>query len=87
MLVPGLFKQKWDLSKRCINLHSYHIRFVPHPADRIYKEFGLFMMSPLPIEAETMDLDLHLANQRSVSVKIFPAGDAKFDSDEVLSVY
>ncbi|KAL0887460.1 hypothetical protein Bca101_011443 [Brassica carinata] len=83
MIVPDLFKQKWDSSKSCVNLQSYYIRFVPHPADRIYKKFGLFMKSPLPIEAETMDFDLHLAHQRSVSVKIFPKGDANFDNDEI----
>ncbi|XP_013667310.2 dicer-like protein 4 isoform X1 [Brassica napus] len=83
MIVPDLFKQKWDPSKSCVNLQSYYIRFVPHPADRIYKKFGLFMKSPLPIEAETMDFDLHLAHQRSVSVKIFPKGDANFDNDEI----
>ncbi|ESQ42054.1 hypothetical protein EUTSA_v100124260mg, partial [Eutrema salsugineum] len=83
MLVPDLFKQKWDPSKSCVNLHSYYIRFLPHPADRTYKKFGLFMKSPLPIEAETMDFNLHLAHQRSVSVKIFPAGDAEFDDDEI----
>lgn len=85
MIVPDLFKQKWDPSKSCVHLQSYYIRFVPHPADRTYKKFGLFMKSPLPIEAETMDFDLHLAHQRSVSVKIFPKGDANFDNDEVLS--
>ncbi|KAJ0266449.1 Dicer-like protein 4 [Hirschfeldia incana] len=83
MIVPDLFKQKWDPSKSCVNLQSYYIRFVPHPADRIYKKFGLFMKSPLPTEAETMDFDLHLAHQRSVNVKIFPKGDANFDNDEI----
>ncbi|KAJ4883537.1 Dicer-like protein 4 [Raphanus sativus] len=83
MIVPDLFKQKWDPSKSCVHLQSYYIRFVPHPADRTYKKFGLFMKSPLPIEAETMDFDLHLAHQRSVSVKIFPKGDANFDNDEI----
>ncbi|XP_023636190.1 dicer-like protein 4 isoform X3 [Capsella rubella] len=83
MLVPGLFKQKWDPSTSCVNLHSYYIRFVPHPADRIYRKFGFFMKSPLPVEAETMGFDLHLAHQRSVSVKIFPAGVTTFDNDEI----
>ncbi|CAE6112025.1 unnamed protein product [Arabidopsis arenosa] len=83
MVVPVLFKQKWDPSTSCVNLHSYYIRFVPHPADRIYKKFGFFMKSPLPIEAETMDIDLHLAHQRSVSVKIFPSGVKEFDNDEI----
>lgn len=84
MHVPGLLKQKWDPSMSCVNLHSYYIRFVPDPADRVYRKFGLFMKSPLPIEAETMDLELHLAYQRSVGVKMFPAGVTEFDNDEVL---
>jgi endoribonuclease Dicer len=83
MRVPVLFKQKWDPSTSCVNLHSYYIMFVPHPADRIYKKFGFFMKSPLPVEAETMDIDLHLAHQRSVSVKIFPSGVTEFDNDEI----
>lgn len=84
MLVPGCLKQKWDPSISCVNLHSYYIRLVPHPADRVYRKFGLFMKSPLPVEAETMEFDLHLAHQRSVGVKIFPAGVTEFDNDEVL---
>ncbi|KAL1189126.1 Dicer-like protein 4 [Cardamine amara subsp. amara] len=83
MLVPGLLKQKWDPSTICVNLHSYSIRFVPHPADRIYRKFGFFMKSPLPVEAETMDFDLHLAHQRSVLVKIFPSGVTEFNNDEI----
>ncbi|CAN8252441.1 unnamed protein product [Cochlearia groenlandica] len=83
MFVPGLFKQKWDSSVSCVNLHSYYIRFVPHPADRAYRKFGLFLKSPLPLEAETMEFDLHLAHQRSVGVKIFPAKVTEFNNDEI----
>ncbi|XP_010495321.1 PREDICTED: dicer-like protein 4 [Camelina sativa] len=83
MFVPDLFKQKWDPTTSCVNLHSYYIRFVPHPADRLYRKFGFFMKSPLPVEAETMDFNLHLAHQRSVSVKIVPSGVTTFDNNEI----
>ncbi|XP_019057832.1 PREDICTED: dicer-like protein 4 [Tarenaya hassleriana] len=83
MLVPSLFKQKWDNSMDCVGLHSYYIKFVPVPEDRAYRNFGLFIKSPLPLEGEGMELDLHLAHHRSVYVNLLARGITEFNSDEI----
>lgn len=83
MLVPGIFREPWSTSENLVCLCSYYIKFVPDPNDRIYRKFGLFLKDPLPIEAERMELDLHLARRRSVLTTLIPAGVTEFDKDEV----
>lgn len=82
-LVPDVFKEPWSLSENRISLRSYYIDFCPDPADRTYKMFSLFVKTPLPLEAETMDLELHLAHGRSVKTRLIPTGAVVFDADEV----
>ncbi|XP_021911195.1 dicer-like protein 4 [Carica papaya] len=84
MLVPGIFREPWSTSENLVCLCSYYIKFVPDPNDRIYRKFGLFLKDPLPIEAERMELDLHLARRRSVLTTLIPAGVTEFDKDEIL---
>lgn len=85
MLVPAALKESWTGSEYVI-LNCYHIKFSPHPSDRIYKEFGLFMKAPLPQEAERMDLELHLARGRSVMVNLIPSGVLELLEDEVIGL-
>ncbi|TYH69445.1 hypothetical protein ES332_D05G056400v1 [Gossypium tomentosum] len=49
-----------------------------------YKEFALFVKSPLPKEAERMELDLHLSRRRSVMTKLTPSGVAEFKREEIM---
>ncbi|KAK4842375.1 hypothetical protein QYF36_020458 [Acer negundo] len=84
MLVPATLRDWWTESESPICLNSYYIHFIPDPPDRIYKEFGLFVKSPLPGEAEKMELDLHLARGRSVMTKLVPLGVTEFTKDEVM---
>lgn len=83
MLVPSAFRQAWGNSDDIVHLNSYLLKFRPSPDDRIYKEFGLFIMTCLPVEAEKMELDLHLAHGRTVMTQIVPFGVNKFDKAEV----
>ncbi|CAK7338283.1 unnamed protein product [Dovyalis caffra] len=83
MLVPAVLKESWTEMERPIYLNSYYIEFCPVPEDRIYKKFGLFLKEPLPLEAERMNLDLHLARGRSVKTKLVPSGLSEFSTDEV----
>lgn len=82
MLVPAALKDSWTGSGYFI-LNCYQIKFSPHPRDRIYKEFGLFVKAPLPQEAERMDIELHLARGRSVMVNLVPSGVVELLEDEV----
>jgi len=54
--------------------------------------FGLFLKNPLPKEAESMEIDLHLHHSRIVKTALIPSGVITFDRDEVnrlenLSIY
>ncbi|KAL6221580.1 hypothetical protein ACLB2K_004976 [Fragaria x ananassa] len=84
MLVPAVLKESWNKSEDLVTLSSYYIQFDPYPNDRIYRSFGLFVKAPLPAEAESMELDLHLAHGRSVMTKLVPSGFAEFVKDEIL---
>lgn len=85
MLVPAVLKGSWAELEDPIHLSSYYIKFCPAPEDRIYKNFGLFVKAPLPLEAERMELDLHLARGRSVFIELVPSGLSEFNKDEVNS--
>ncbi|XVF48473.1 hypothetical protein PTKIN_Ptkin03bG0193100 [Pterospermum kingtungense] len=84
MLVPAALKKPWTNLENHVLLNSYYIKFIPDPEDRSYKEFGLFVKSPLPKEAERMELDLHLARSRSVMTKLVPSGVAEFNREEIV---
>ncbi|GAU11988.1 hypothetical protein TSUD_196120 [Trifolium subterraneum] len=83
MRVPSAFRQSWKNEQRTVRLISYYIKFCPTPDDRVYKKFGLFIMTPLPLEAEKLELDLHLAHGRSVMTKFMPFGVVEFNKDEI----
>ncbi|KAK7329981.1 hypothetical protein VNO77_24164 [Canavalia gladiata] len=83
MLVPSAIGPSWINEDKIIHLNSYYIKFCPCPEDRVYKEFGLFIMTHLPIEAEKLELDLHLAHGRSVMTKFVPFGVVDFEKDEI----
>nr|WOD55120.1 DICER-like protein 4 [Abelmoschus esculentus] len=83
MLLPAVLKEPWTNLENYV-LHSYYIKFIPDPEDRSYKEFALFVKSPLPKEAERMELDLHLARRRSVMTKLVPSGVAEFKREEIM---
>lgn len=83
MLVPPVFGQSWINEEKIVHLNSYYIKFCPCPNDRDYKKFGLFIMAPLPPEAEKLELDLHLAHSRYVKTKVIPFGVLEFHKDEV----
>lgn len=87
MLVPAALKEPWTDLENPVGLNSYYIKLSPDPKDRIYKNFGLFVKAPLPLEAERMELDLHLARGRSVMTKLVPSGVAEFDKTEVDSIF
>ncbi|GAV83950.1 dsrm domain-containing protein/DEAD domain-containing protein/Helicase_C domain-containing protein/Ribonuclease_3 domain-containing protein/PAZ domain-containing protein/dsRNA_bind domain-containing protein [Cephalotus follicularis] len=84
MLVPAVLGDSWTNLENHVHLNSYYIRFTPDPEDRIYKKFGLFVKSPLPAEADRMELDLHLARGRSVMTKLVPTGIVEFNKDEII---
>ncbi|WJX95975.1 endoribonuclease Dicer [Trifolium repens] len=83
MRVPSVFRQSWKNEQKTVRLNSYYIKFCPTPEDRVYKKFGLFIMTPLPMEAEKLELDLHLAHSRSVMTKFMPFGVVEFNKDEI----
>ncbi|KAL4589871.1 hypothetical protein LXL04_002782 [Taraxacum kok-saghyz] len=85
MLVPSALRERWiKLKRTTIRLNSYFIKFTPSPADRLYKDFGLFIRAPIPKEAEKMQLDLHLARGRSVLAEIVPCGASEFNNNEIV---
>ncbi|KAF5945922.1 hypothetical protein HYC85_016150 [Camellia sinensis] len=86
MLVPAALKEPWTDLENPVCLNSYFIKFSPQPADRSYKNFGIFVKTPLPGEADRMKLDLCLARGRSVMTELIPSGVSKFDKDEILQV-
>lgn len=71
------------MAENHVHLSSYFVKFRPHPSDREYKQFGLFLKVSLPGEAERMKLDLHLARGRSVVTELVPSSTMLFTSDEV----
>lgn len=83
MLVPAILRESWTKSENPVHLNSYFLQFNPDPEDRVYKDFSLFVKSPLPGEAEKLELDLHLARGRSVMTKLVPSGIAEFTKYEV----
>ncbi|XP_057416862.1 dicer-like protein 4 isoform X3 [Lotus japonicus] len=83
MLVPPVFGQSWINEEKIVHLNSYYIKFCPCPNDRDYKKFGLFIMARLPLEAEKLELDLHLAHSRYVKTKVIPFGVLEFHKDEI----
>lgn len=83
MLFPTALSESWSYSQDAVVLYSYYIDFRPNPADRTYKTFGLFIKSSLPLEAEKLELDLHLAHGRSVITRLVPTGLVTFGKDEV----
>uniref|UniRef100_A0A7N2L0R6 Dicer-like protein 4 n=2 Tax=Quercus lobata TaxID=97700 RepID=A0A7N2L0R6_QUELO len=84
MQVPAVLKEPWTNLENPVHFYSYYIEFIPHPEDRDYKKFGLFVKAALPEEAERMELKLHLARGRSVMTKFVPSGVAEFDKDEIV---
>ncbi|KAL6973925.1 endoribonuclease Dicer [Sarracenia purpurea var. burkii] len=84
MLVPAALQEQWTDLEDPIYLNSYFVKFRPDPADRLYKNFGLFVKAPLPREAERMKVDLNLARGRLVMTELVPLGVAKFAKDEIL---
>ncbi|KAF7839620.1 dicer-like protein 4 isoform X3 [Senna tora] len=83
MLVSSVLRQAWINKDNIVHLNSYFLKLRPSPEDRIYKEFGLFITTSLPVEAEKLELDLHLAHGRTVMTKFVPFGVAKFDKTEI----
>ncbi|MED6180828.1 endoribonuclease Dicer [Stylosanthes scabra] len=83
MLVPSTFRKSWINEEENVHLNSYYIKFCPLPEDRVYKKFGLFIMTRLPAEAEKLELDLHLAHGRSVMTTFVPFGVIEFDKHEI----
>ncbi|XP_031381749.1 LOW QUALITY PROTEIN: dicer-like protein 4 [Punica granatum] len=84
MLVPDALSEPWSYDENAVVLCSYYMHFRPDPADRAYKTFSLFLKSPLPEEAEKLELDLHLARGRSVMTKLVPTGPVVFGKDEIV---
>lgn len=82
-LVPSALRVPWTNDEIPVHLHFYYIKFIPIPADREYRMFGLFVKSPLPREAETMEIDLHRHHSRIVKTALVPSGVRKFDKDQV----
>ncbi|KAJ4958671.1 hypothetical protein NE237_025782 [Protea cynaroides] len=83
MLIPAALRVPWNNSENIIILNFYFLSFTPSPIDRLYQRFGLFVKSPLPKEAEKMELDLHLDHGRTVWTKLIPSGLIEFKKDEI----
>ncbi|KAG0494006.1 hypothetical protein HPP92_005000 [Vanilla planifolia] len=84
MVVPAVLKGPWPYVMEMINLHFYYIRFTPIPDDRKYREFGLFLLAPIPNDAEAMEVDLHLARGRIVKTGFVNCGKISFNKEEIL---
>lgn len=83
MLVPAVLKVPWSHTADDIDMYLYYIKCVPIPEDRNYREFGLFVKAPIPNEAETMEVDLHLSRGRIVKTGLAPVGRITLDRGEV----
>ncbi|KAL9242481.1 hypothetical protein vseg_016474 [Gypsophila vaccaria] len=84
MLIPAILKGPWINVEYPVSLNSYFIRFIPKPHDRQYKDFGLFLKAPLPLDAKRLVIDLHLAHGRSVLTDLVPSGHVEFNEEEML---
>ncbi|XP_009418500.3 endoribonuclease Dicer homolog 4 isoform X1 [Musa acuminata AAA Group] len=84
LLVPAALRRSWSNDDTNINLHFYYIRFIPKPKDRQYRMFGLFIKNPLPQEAESLKVDLHLTHGRIVETTLTPQGMTTFDKEEIM---
>ncbi|CAI0395038.1 unnamed protein product [Linum tenue] len=84
MLIPTILKESWTSTEDVVLLSSYYIEFHPVPEDRTYKKFGLFVKTPLPQDAASMELDLHLARGRYVATKLVPSRMSAFNRDEIV---
>uniref|UniRef100_A0A0D3FXT9 Dicer-like protein 4 n=1 Tax=Oryza barthii TaxID=65489 RepID=A0A0D3FXT9_9ORYZ len=58
MLIPAVLKPSGLKLDSLSNLHFYYVKFIPIPEDRRYQMFGLFVINPLPVEAETLQMML-----------------------------
>ncbi|XP_017241588.1 dicer-like protein 4 isoform X3 [Daucus carota subsp. sativus] len=83
MLVPAVLKEPWSEAEDSVHLRSYFVKFRPHPPDRDYRPFGLFVKASLPGDAERMKLDLHLARGRSVATELVPFRTLLFSRDQL----
>ncbi|XP_078162667.1 dicer-like 4 isoform X3 [Carex rostrata] len=84
MRLPALLKESWlSSTDKKVNMHSYYIRFLPKPDDRNYRMFGLFLISRLPEEAESLEVDLHLTHCRIVKTGLNWLGLVSFDKEEM----
>ncbi|KAK1323005.1 hypothetical protein QJS10_CPA02g01233 [Acorus calamus] len=84
MLVPATLREPWTNDEDSVDLYFYYISFNPLPKDRVYRKFGLFIRSPLPMEAETMEVVLHLTHGRTVETVLVPSGMMSFDKDQIV---
>ncbi|XP_020265696.1 endoribonuclease Dicer homolog 4-like isoform X2 [Asparagus officinalis] len=83
MLVPAVLRMPWSTTDD-VDFYFYYIKCVPIPDDRNYRKFGLFVKVPIPDEAETMEVDLHLAHGRIVKTGFVSMGKITLDREEVL---
>ncbi|CAA7398025.1 unnamed protein product [Spirodela intermedia] len=84
-LVPAMLRAPQTDIEDQFNFHFYLIKFKPIPDDRKYREFGLFVTTPLPKEAETMDVDLCLTHRRIVKTGLIHSGSVMFDKEKIVS--
>uniref|UniRef100_A0A453CF00 Dicer dsRNA-binding fold domain-containing protein n=1 Tax=Aegilops tauschii subsp. strangulata TaxID=200361 RepID=A0A453CF00_AEGTS len=84
MLIPTILKPSTCKLDCPLNLHFYYIQFFPIPADRHYRIFGLFVINPLPMEAEKLEVDLHLARGRIVKAGMKHLGTISFDEEQMM---
>ncbi|KQJ83511.1 hypothetical protein BRADI_5g15337v3 [Brachypodium distachyon] len=84
MLIPSVLKPSRCKQDCLLDLHFYYFKFFPIPADRHYQMFGLFVINPLPEEAEKLEVDLHLARGRIVKTGIKHLGTMVFDKEQMI---
>lgn len=82
-LVPAMLRAPQTDIEDQLSFHFYLIKFKPIPDDRKYRGFGLFVTAPLPKEAETMNVDLCLANRRIVKTGLIHSGSVMFNKEKV----
>ncbi|KAL4181409.1 hypothetical protein AMTRI_Chr12g271070 [Amborella trichopoda] len=83
MLVPAALRTPL-VNEHHATFNFYLVQFVPVPEDRDYKTFGLFAPLRLPEEAETMQLDLHLAHGRIVKASLVHSGVVEFHERQII---
>ncbi|KAM0886804.1 hypothetical protein ACQ4PT_029462 [Festuca glaucescens] len=84
MLTPTVLKPSKCKLDCLLNLHFYYVQFIPIPADRHYRIFGLFVINPLPTEAEKLEVDLHLARGRIVKAGMRYLGTISFNEEQMV---